>query len=266
MPPMHPTSGQPQLLAAFLVLAFGSLACGQEKPPVWQEMVQPEDDQSPRLARLALPPSDRWIPEKNIPARPQGNPQMVIWELSHFPPGARPSSEHNRDARAFVEACYEAAEKNEWHLYDRGIKDGYWLPSFDRAHYQRDDYMLDDVVLDPQRPEVLMYYRTPSQGKQLVGFMFFAEDRGKRGPQFGGPMTIWHYHIWRDPQCVVDETIAVGFAQDGHCERGQPFHRSREMIHVWLIDHPEGPFASSMYLPDHVLAEGLRKRRAERGW
>jgi hypothetical protein len=37
------------------------------------------------------------------------------------------------------------------------------------------------------------------------------------------------------------------------------------MIHVWLIDHPRGPFSSGMTLPRDALERGLAKRMAEQG-
>ena len=36
------------------------------------------------------------------------------------------------------------------------------------------------------------------------------------------------------------------------------------MIHTWLIDHPRGPIATSMFLPPDVLLPGLAKRLEER--
>jgi hypothetical protein len=38
------------------------------------------------------------------------------------------------------------------------------------------------------------------------------------------------------------------------------------MMHVWLIDHPRGPFATSMFLRKQIVAEGVMKRRRERGF
>jgi hypothetical protein len=38
------------------------------------------------------------------------------------------------------------------------------------------------------------------------------------------------------------------------------------MMHVWLVDHPLGPFASPMYLPSEYLMRGLERRLEERGF
>jgi len=37
-------------------------------------------------------------------------------------------------------------------------------------------------------------------------------------------------------------------------------------VHVWLIDHPRGPFSTGMTLPPDVLRKGIAKRREEHGF
>jgi hypothetical protein len=95
--------------------------------------------------------------------------------------------------------------------------------------------------------------------------MFYARSREARGPQIGGPLTIWHYHTWLRPQCVVDG-LSVNWSVGGKCKRGVPSQYSGEMMHVWLVDHPLGPFASPMYLPSEYLMRGLERRLEERGF
>jgi hypothetical protein len=95
--------------------------------------------------------------------------------------------------------------------------------------------------------------------------MFYASSREARGPQIGGPLTIWHYHTWLRPQCVVDG-LAVNWSVDGKCKKGVPSQFSGEMVHVWLIDHPDGPYAGQMFLPNPVLMAGLEGRQKERGF
>ena len=219
-----------------------------------------------RYARRALPVDKEWRLESEIPAEPQQTPGMVIWEVSLFPPEAEPTSEHERAAAELVERCYEAAEKHRWFEYEKGLADGFALLPRDRRHYQNDAFVLDDHVLDPDRPEYLMYYDTPT-GKQLVGFMFLMRDEGDRGPQVGGPLTIWHYHVWSRKRCVVGGVTAVAIVKrDEDCPEGVGSHRSTEMIHVWLIDRREGPFATSMFVPLETAVTGLAKRKRERGF
>ena len=229
-------------------------------------------DVSPRWVHRYVPPGlreyrpeeDRWRPESEVPRELQTTEGMVIWEVSEYSPGSQPTPGQQRAADDFAERCFEAALRHGWASVERGLGDGY--RRVDRHHYRNDAFMLDDHVLDPDRPEVLMYYPTPPDGKsQLAGFMFYARNREARGPQLGGPLTVWHYHAWHRPQCVVDG-LAVIWSLDGRCKEGTPSRFSGEMMHVWLVDHPEGRFATPMYLPLSVLEPELEKRRRERGF
>ena len=137
----------------------------------------------------------------------------------------------------------------------RYLADGYRLMFEDNRHYEKREYIFDDRVLDPEHPEFLMYYGTPS-GKQLAGFMFYARTHDSRGPQIGGNITLWHYHVWSTRMCLLHGMLSVDVADEGgRCARGAPSHRSPEMIHVWLFDHPQGRFATSM----HLGADQLRR-------
>jgi hypothetical protein len=127
--------------------------------------------------------------------------------------------------------------------------------------------MLDDRILDPDRPEYLMYYPKPDGTPGLAGLMFITRSLDERGPQLAGRLSIWHHHVWARPQCVERDVIALDFAEaDGSCLHGEPRSRSPEMLHTWLIDHPKGPFATSMILPPKVFVAGLEKRMHERGF
>ena len=101
--------------------------------------------------------------------------------------------------------------------------------------------------------------------KRLVGYMFYVARADERGAQLGGPLTVWHYHVWSRARCFVRDVLPVGLAGPaGGCERGDVRFRSPEMLHVWLVDHPKGPFATSMNLDPILLGQLLRKRDAER--
>jgi hypothetical protein len=253
--------------------AWAGSACGERDAPPTSPTDSPTAaGDTPRWVHRYLPKGhekyrpeeDRWRPESEVPRKRETTPGMVIWEVSEHPPGSKPTPDQVRAADDLVERCYAAALRHGWHQYARGLGDGY--RAVDRHHYRNDEFMLDDHVLDPDRPEVLMYYATPPDGEhRLAGFMFYARSREARGPQIGGPLTIWHYHSWMRPQCVVGG-LAVNWSVDGKCKRGVPSHFSGEMMHVWLIDHPEGRFATPMYLPFGVLGPALEKRFEERGF
>ncbi|MGQ0550714.1 MAG: DUF4179 domain-containing protein [Armatimonadota bacterium] len=87
---------------------------------------------------------------------------------------------------------------------------GDWGP----AHLRHRANRRDDRILDPARPEGLVYFRTQDGRTVLLG-AFFVAPRGQ-GPRPGGPITEWHFH---NPE-----------------GRG-------ETMHVWTFGHPDGPFA-----------------------
>jgi len=225
---------------------------------------EPTAQDSMRWARRFVPYEATWRPEREIPSRPQESPAMVLWELTAFDPGTSPTAEQSARAQAFLEQCYRAALEHGWYDFKQGLADGYQLMLEDRRHYENRAFILDDRVLDPDRPEFLMYYGTP-KGKRLSGFMFYVDEARGRGPQLGGNLTIWHYHVWKRKLCLLEGLISVGLADaKGVCKEGLPVHRSPEMMHVWLVDHPDGPFATSMMIEPGVFQRLVVQRNAER--
>jgi len=113
-----------------------------------------------------------------------------------------------------------------------------WGPT----HFQNYAFNRDDGLLDPRRPESLVYFKLPSGEIALIGAMFLA-PKGK-GPRPGGSITEWHVH---DNLCVTATgSVALTNAQ-GRCPSGSFFvGEAVEMMHVWTFDHPGGPFAHEM--------------------
>lgn len=216
-----------------------------------------------RYVHRGLPYASAWCRESDIPTAPPTSPIMTIWEVSDYPPETLPTSEQRVAAEDLVARTFESAKRNGWFDYDKGVADGY--VKVDRLHHRKNEYMVDDAVLDPERPEMLMYYPRPGSKPALAGVMYYARTRTAPGPQVGGRLTVWHYHRWKQAQCIVQSIIPVGWAKGGECERGEKTHRSGEMMHVWLIDHPSGPFATAMVLPPDVVARVFAKRLVEKG-
>ncbi|HET9217330.1 MAG TPA: hypothetical protein VFR18_10145 [Terriglobia bacterium] len=238
----------------------------------------PEDK---RYAHRFFPPSVDWILETEIPvestaplvnqahshhliaADPQKPLTEVIWEVSLYPPGTEPTTKEREAAQTLVERSYETATRNRWFDFDKARADGFVVSS--QSHYVNEEYVFDDAILDPERPEFLMYYDTP-EGKKFTGYMFLINEPLARGPQIAGPLTIWHYHIFSDYLCFEEGLIIVGLPENGKCVRGVPQRRSAEMLHVWLIDHPGGQFSSQMIFPTDTLMSALQRRFRERGY
>jgi len=72
-------------------------------------------------------------------------------------------------------------------------------------------------LLDPTKPQALVYANLPDGNQVLAGVLFTAPIG--QGPCPGGSTTLWHYH-----------------------HPGS----SREMIHVWLFDNPTGSFSTGI--------------------
>jgi len=242
--------------AATLLCLVLTIACEAERrvadPP-------PGPD---RFARRFLPFDAAWNKESEIPREPQKSPPMVIWEVSEVDPRSEPTREQLAAGEALAARCLATAERKGWFEFSQGLADGYHLLAGDRRHYVRDEYIFDDAELDCDRPEFLMYYGTP-KGKMLAGLMFYVSRPDRRGPQVGGPNTLWHYHIWSRAKCLVDGLLLVSEAQKGRCARGEPRYRSPEMMHIWFLDHPEGRFATTMWLDREQLDAALEQRAAE---
>lgn len=250
--------------AAILLLLVGILGSNDSEDASKTET-------SKRFARRYLPFQPDWVSEFRIPGGPPKSPQMVIWEVSEFDPRIPATVEQQQAGDDFVKRCFEVAEAKGWFDRSKAIADGFLTPGSDNRHHRNDAYVLDSIQLDPARPEYLMYYPDPNrEGEQaLTGFMFLAESRKARGHQFAGPLAIWHYHKYANARCWAGRgLLSMGMADDnGRCSTGSvPLHRSPEMVHVWLLDHPRGPFSSGMTLPKSVLRTGLAKRREMLGY
>ena len=173
-----------------------------------------------------------------------------IYEVTRYP-YAPTTPEQSRAADDLLRRSLTVAEERGWFDYERGLADGFHnMRELDRLHFANDAHLRDGRMLDPERPEFLMYYDT-SGGKKLAGFMYLADTQYGSGPQIGGPLTVWHYHIWDRPMCW---SAGVPLASaTGTCVEGVPADRSPEMIHVWFIEHPEGSFATTMGLTRDLI-------------
>jgi hypothetical protein len=122
------------------------------------------------------------------------------------------------------------------------------------VHYANPAWYLDGRVLDPNRPESLMYAFPPVGDPILLGAMFLMTP-GQPGPQVGGCLTQWHVH---DNLCLADAGGAmVGVVgPDGTCPAGSHNKVTPEMLHVWGIDLPGGPFSepSGSQIRDSLIA------------
>lgn len=194
-----------------------------------------------------------WHPESQVDVSPPEATDMVIYEVTRFPHLVEPSAAHMAAAGGFWERARAAVRARGWDDFDRAIADGFELMFGDDNHYASREHVADGRVLDVERPEFLIYYDTPS-GKRLAGFMFLAAP-GEHGPQIAGPMTVWHFHLWRHPFCLWRGLLVDGLPEGGECPDGIASRRSPEMLHLWFFDHSQGMFATGMDLEPFEIRE-----------
>jgi hypothetical protein len=153
------------------------------------------------------------------------------------------------DERAKAEALWKdsIANAERWRDPEAAAAAGFWFRDNSLAanrpvrflHVPNPAWRADGRVLDPARPETLIYWRDPDGRLVLVGVMYTAA-RGQPGPTVGGPITRWHDHeSCRDPATRAK----LGRPVDGACPSGQVLRRSGEMMHVWFTDDLATAFA-----------------------
>lgn len=167
------------------------------------------------------------------------------------------SPEQKQWAEDFYQRSLKAALEHGWFDIDQALAQGFQQDRVNRTHYPNLQYMFDDVILDPERPEWLVYHDSPD-GKVLMALMFFTTELLEEGPTPAGPIAPWHYHPYEKIRCAVKELWTVGDADsNGHCAEGEPVTRTPEMFHVWFIAHPLGRFTEMKIVPDYWQDTGF---------
>lgn len=121
-----------------------------------------------------------------------------------------------------------------WRDPNAAVSDGFSPLGFEPNgvnHYMNPSFLRDGKTLDPARPESILYGRNKDGSLFPVGAMYMMDDKNAPGPQIGGCLTQWHAH-------------GFPFARPGEV--------STQMMHVWTIPLPGGPFA------EHVEADYAR--------
>ena len=95
------------------------------------------------------------------------------------------------------------------------------MPRNPTYHYSSPAARTDGAVLDPTRPEGLVYYTVDGQTPVLLGAVFVA-PRGVEAPTPAADLVVWHSH---DPTCA-------GF----FATAADPCTSARRMLHVWTVD------------------------------
>jgi hypothetical protein len=125
----------------------------------------------------------------------------------------------------------------------RSIGDGF----SGHEHYVNRAWIDDDVWLDADFPESLVYEPQPDGTKKLVSAMFMlpGDTPLDEVPDWGGALMQWHIH---DDLCFTDDPTAPQVASvtsvGGSCPSPLVKLAPAPMVHVWIVPHECGPFAS----------------------
>lgn len=144
-------------------------------------------------------------------------------------------------AALYAETKADIQPYADWHrAWAAGYRPGGpgGMPS---THWMNQRYVDAGYVMDPHHPQGLVYANTQS-GPVLIGAMFQMKKIGQFGPDPGGPLTAWHQH-----QNICFTPLGFEFSLMtplAACPVGSIDISAPPMLHVWVIDNPNGgPFA-----------------------
>ena len=129
-------------------------------------------------------------------------------------------------------------------------------------HYVQWTWIDDDVALDPNHPESLVYVPQPDGTKQLVSAMYMLPPSVTLDdvPDWGGPLMQWHVH---DDLCFTADGTAPLVrgvtGADGTCHAPLVKLQEAPMIHVWITPHPCGPFAALEGIGAGTIEDGAER-------
>jgi hypothetical protein len=151
------------------------------------------------------------------------------------PDGTAPTAEPRAAADALWAAT--AAGIGEYSDPARAAADGYVVAGIGGTdfHAMNPVHEHDDRVLDPQRPEALVYGSTPDGRPVLLGAMFVMPELRGAGPEVGGSLTTWHAH---EQICfsLTPPALTGILSPLGSCPAASiTLPLTAEMIHVWTV-------------------------------
>jgi hypothetical protein len=120
----------------------------------------------------------------------------------------------------------------------------------------------DHDILDPDRPEALVYQTTPGQPRRLVAAMYMLPSSVTldKVPDIGGKLIQWHIH---NNLCLAGKKnawVVAGVAEPSQpCEPGTFRLQKFPMIHVWIAPNECGPFAALDGIGGGQVAAGQTK-------
>ena len=125
-------------------------------------------------------------------------------------------------------------------------------------HFVQWEWINDDVYLDPDFPESLVFEPQSDGSKKLVSAMYMMPDDTPLTavPNIGGALMQWHIH---DNLCFTlgDAPVVAGLTvSSAGCPEGLQKFPPAPMVHVWITPHKCGPFAALEGIGAGTIAEG----------
>jgi hypothetical protein len=180
--------------------------------------------------------------------RAENGSSAIVASHGHGDPAALPGAvtpEQQERAAALIDgtkagiaryADVAVAEASGYHW----IGDGAGAGQF--RHYVQPMYLLDPDILDPHEAESLVY-RTEADGSlTLVSAMYILPPGSTLAdaPDVAGDLAPWHDHT---DLCWAKDGTLSSTTGSGTCPDGSPPRATPPMLHVWIVDNPDGPFA-----------------------
>ena len=129
-------------------------------------------------------------------------------------------------------------------------------------HFIQWSWINDDVTLNPDKPESLVYEPQPDGTKKLVSAMYLLPNSVKLAdvPELGGKLTQFHIH---NNLCFTKDPVAPRVAgltdAAGNCPAALQKFPEAPMIHVWITPQDCGPFSALEGIGAGQVAEGQTK-------
>lgn len=160
------------------------------------------------------------------------------------PPADKAPTVAQAAAAADIAARTEAATARYGDIH-AALADGYWTESGKtgyEVHLRNKANQHDRRVLDPDNPTALVYVIIDGRAT-LLGALYQLPEAGVPGPAVGGRLTRWHTHNG----CVTLLPPGLGIVSPfGTCPPLSVQVTPPEMMHVWVVDNPAGPFAQDL--------------------
>ena len=164
------------------------------------------------------------------------------------------SPKEQKAAQDLIAATREATQR--WSDVDAALADGF-SPNrggIGPVHYRNVANRRDDGVLDPNRPEALVYLQRPNGDPILLGAVYVVTPFQER-PTPAGALAAWHVHgvtgAERPRRSAPDEAPPVAPTNGGGCHHPDLDPGCVDvrggMLHVWVYPGVRDPFADPMF-------------------